>query len=183
MVDTRSVEWTEEQEKVAIAVLEKIVFCQDQGKLLPGHVFEAHVRSKKSISTELVLFNERDEIYLVKRPSLEENPSEAYPNQWHNPGVILAKNESLEDTFKRLRTREGVRFANLEEIGIFDARDHRGWFLLRVFIARAIGEQANPKGRWFKKDEIPWEGLVNAQREVILPKAIEAYEFRYVIPR
>jgi len=106
VVDPKSIKWTAEEESLAIAVLEKIAYCQDAGKGVPGPVFEAHVQSKKNISTEMVIFNQAGQIYLIKRPSLAENPSEPYPDQWHSPGATHWRNHSTEDTLQRLVDKE-----------------------------------------------------------------------------
>ncbi|MDP2647774.1 MAG: hypothetical protein Q8P35_00815 [Candidatus Yanofskybacteria bacterium] len=179
MIDITSADWTEYEESATIAVLKKIAYCQDQKKPLPVAVFEAHCKSKKNIATELVLFNGEGEIYLVKRPSLEENPNEPYSDQWHNPGVTHNKNESLEDALERLRQSEGLKFSGVEEISHRDSRDDkRGRYLSCIFIANGTGAQINPRGRFFRQGEIPWDELVSAQRETIIPAALEAYNKR-----
>lgn len=176
MIDAKSVEWTEEQERVAIAVLEKIAYCQGQGRGFPGHVFEAHARSKKNISTELVLFNEQGEIYLVQRPSLIENPSEPYPDELHGPGVTHGVDESIEDTLKRLREREGVDFTDARLLDTLEEPQgvKRGRYLMLIFVARAA-KTTNPKGKFYKIDEIPWDLVQITHRKTILPCAIEAW--------
>ncbi|MGC9603057.1 MAG: hypothetical protein ABSF47_01150 [Minisyncoccia bacterium] len=185
MINITSADWTGYEKSIAIAVLQKIAYCQDKGKGLPVEVFEPFCRSKKNISTELVIFNEKGEIYLVKRPSLNENPSEPYPEQYHSPGATHDKNETLENTLERLRRREGVNFSSVE--GVYPPRDsrdkERGRYLLCIFIADAIGAQTNAKGRFFKQEDIPWSELVSVHREIIVPAALEAFKKRNTKPQ
>ena len=78
-VNQKSTGWSPKEVEIAVAVLEKIAYCQDQDISIPGVVWEAHIRSKKNISTEMALFNKKNQIYLIQRPIKEENPSEPYP--------------------------------------------------------------------------------------------------------
>ena len=168
--------WTQEERDLAVAILEKIAYCQNQGQYLPIDVYEAHLRSKKNISTEVVIFNEKGEVYLVERPTLQENPNEPYPGELHSPGTTHPKNESLEDSLKRLARSEGVTFTNIRQIELAEEPGDvkRGRYLMLIFIADAAGTQTNPKGRFYAIWEIPWERVQITHREIVLPKAFEA---------
>ena len=174
-INAESTDWSPEESMAAVAFLEKIAYCQDQGKGMPGPVFEAHVRSKKNISTQIVIHNGAGEVYLIQRPTREQNPSEAYPGKWHSPGVTHGKNELTDpDTFNRLVAREfgGVEFTGAVEMGSPEVKDaERGTYLLRVFLAGIDGAPKNPRGRFFARSEIPWDDLVASHRDVILPTA------------
>ena len=175
-VDPLTPDWSSDGEFLGTMVLEKIASCQDQGKGMPGHLFEAHVRSKKNISTEMVLRNAAGQVYLAQRPTREENPSEAYPGQWYAPGVTHTKNEFTDpDTFRRLVQRElgGVDFTDLKEVANREVKDvERGMYLLRIFTARVEGAPRNPKGRFFDLLKIPWDELVKSHRDIILPTVL-----------
>lgn len=175
-VNPASANWTDDEIRLATAILEKIAFCQQQTDTgLPGHVFEAHLRGKKNVATELVLLNDRREIYLVRRPTREENTSEVFPGALHSPGVIHMARETLADTFERLRVREGIPFQTpvlaCEEEYLDPVR---GMYFLRIFIALATGEPINPRGKWFAIADIPWSEVVASHRDIIIPMAIAA---------
>ncbi|MBI4095143.1 MAG: hypothetical protein HY435_03050 [Candidatus Liptonbacteria bacterium] len=175
MVDPKSTEWTDEEQEVAVAILGKIAYCQNKGKDMPGEVFEAHVRSKKNISTELALFNEKGKLYLVRRPTPWESPSEPYPGQLHCPGVTHGKNEFLGNTFERLKRREGVDFDWVIPAATVDATDsERGMYTLRIFIALARGIPTNPRGAFFFP-HTDGDGLVASHRDFVIPAAMKKY--------
>lgn len=175
-INPSSTDWTEEEVSVAVAVLQKIAYCQNMGKGFPGEVFEAHVVSKKNISTEVVIFDNEGRVYLIERPSLAENPSEPYPGQLHSPGVTHGKNEfTMFDTFQRLEKREfgGVALENIEHVAEQEVGDpQRGIYLLRIYTATTNEEPKNPRGKFYRPEDIPWDRLVESHRDVILPIAL-----------
>lgn len=169
-----STDWTPEEVETALAVLEKIAFCQNQEVDMPGSVFEAHVRSKKNISTEAVILDSAGRIYLVRRPTLEENPSEAYPSQLHCPGVTHGKNEFTEDSFRRLEAREfgGVKFASVAEITSSEIHDERGLYMLRIYLCAVTEEPHNLRGQFYRPEDIPWSEVVSYHRNIVIPAAL-----------
>lgn len=175
MINPQSIDWTGEERKLGVAILEKIAYCQNMGKGFPGEVFEAHVRSKKNISTEVVIFDNEGRVYLIERPSLAENPSEPFPGQLHSPGVTHGKNETTEDTFRRLESKElgEQSLRNIKFVGEEEVEDpQRGMYLLRIFTAVTYAEPKNPRGKFYRPEDIPCERLVGCHRETILPQAL-----------
>lgn len=179
LVNVTSATWTDEEKGVGKAILQKISFCEDERARL-GPMFEPWVKAKKNISTEVVLFNDREEIYLIRRPSKEEKPDEPYPNQDHTPGVTHNKHDTIADTFKALEKREfgGVAMSSVDFVGINEAQDPpRGPYLLLIHVATiANAMPVNPRGRWVAIKGIPWNNLVTSHREKIIPAALEWWE-------
>lgn len=162
---------------VAKRVLQKIACTQEQKKLLPPEVFEAHVASKVNVSTVVVPVNSEGEFYFIRRPSKKEHPSELWPNQWHLPGVTHMKGERLADALKRLKRTEGISFGRLVYVGLFEERyKERGVYLMRVFLTFPKMRLTNPKGKFFALKNIPWKKIIEAEREIILPEALKVYK-------
>ena len=170
--------WNQDETARAVEILEKIARCQDHDYGVPGKVFEAHLRSKKNISTEMGIFDALGRIYLIQRPTLAENPNEPYPGQYHSPGVTHGKNEFTDpDTIQRLVNREfgGVQIVDLRKVDERDIRDEqRGMYRLLIFVGRVEAEPKNSRGRFFDLNEIPWDQLVKSHREIILPIFLKA---------
>lgn len=174
VINVASTTWTDDEKDYGKVILQKISFCEDERARL-GPMFEPWVEAKKNISTEVVLFNDRYEIYLIRRPSKEEKPDEPYPNQDHTPGVTHNKHDKLPDTFKALEKREfgGVAMNSVDFVGIAEVQDPpRGPYLLLVHAATIDAAPVNPRGRWVAIKDIPWENLVTSHREKIIPMAI-----------
>lgn len=172
-IDPGSTDWTLEETEAAAKILDKIAYCHGQGKGVPVRVFEAHLRSKKNISSEVVITNADGEVYLIQRPSMAQSPHEPYPELWHTPGVTHLESEVIPDTFKRLEAREfgGVKLQNVTWVDKAEVKDPpRGRYLLLIFYAHVDAEPKNPRGRFFRAGEIPWDELVPAHRDIILPK-------------
>ncbi|MBI3334874.1 MAG: hypothetical protein HY001_00015 [Candidatus Portnoybacteria bacterium] len=178
VIDVTSTRWTEEEKDYGKVVLEKISHCEDERARL-GLMFEPWVGAKKNISTEVVLFNNKGEVYLIQRPSEEEKPDEPYPNQYHTPGVTHNKHDRIPDTFKALEKREfgGVEMRSIAFVGIDEVQDPpRGPYLLLIHATTTDATPVNPKGRWVAIRDIPWDNLVPSHREKILPKALAWWE-------
>ena len=171
-----SVVWSEEDQIQALAVLEKIRKSL-RNRTLPRKVYEAHLLTYKKISTEAVLMHRNGEIYLAQRPDKTKEPDEPYPGQWHTPGVTHLFDEYLDDTFRRLVERELGSYVWLEmpiEVGGFDYNDAcRGMYELRVYLIRIGGlPKSDMRGRFFKAEIVESLDLVEAHRDIILPKAL-----------
>lgn len=165
--------WSLEERELAVAVLGKIAHCQDQNVRFPVDVFEALCRAKKNVSTELVLFNEEREVYLIRRSILDENPDEPYPGQFHSPGVTHNKSEGTPETLDHLRREEGIDLRDLQFVCDVEMMDPpRAMYLARVHVAQIKGQPVNPQGRFFAPDDIPWDKVIRCHREVLLPLAI-----------
>ncbi len=179
VINIDSAEWSAEEIEAGVAVLRKIAHCYDTVGRIPGKVYEAHLRSKKNISTEMVVFNERGEVYLIERPPLEENPSEPFPGELHSPGVTHLQGEFTEpDTFNRLvRSEFGGR--SLRMVQKAEELDHseamRGMYRLIIYVGMTDGEPVNPRGRFYGINEIPWDRLVASHREVVVPAGIRHF--------
>lgn len=171
----KSLTWSLEEEEMACQVLEKIKNFQDHLVRLPERVFEAHARSKKNVSTEMVAFNDLGQIYLIRRPSFEKNPNEPYPNQLHVPGATLKRSETLQTSIERLERRElrGVRCSKTHLVDCSEVYDEqRGGYILRIVLARTRSQSVNSRGKFYAISDIPWKELVSSHRDIILPKAI-----------
>lgn len=176
MINTHNVEWSNKERKKALLVLEKITkSVQSNG--LPPDIFEAMARAKKNISTEIIVLNQKNEIYLIQRPSLDENPFEPYPNQWHSPGVTHNALESNQQSFERVVKEElgDVGIIKKYEAGINEFQDPpRSRYLGFVNIVLVEGEpNASDRGKFFKIDKIPWTELIGSHREIVVPRALE----------
>ncbi len=159
-----------EKRELILRVLREIEHLQKKGRRLPPDVFEAHLESKKNLSTIVAVFNARGRVFLIKRPGFKENPSELYPNQLHFPGVTHMKDERLRDTLRRLAREEGLRLTRLMNLGIHEVYYRgRGLYVVYLFAARARGRQANPRGKFFDLAKIPRAKLIVAERKEILP--------------
>lgn len=176
-MDAGSYVWTDEEQRAGVALFRKIVTTQDAGKYLPIEVFEAKLSAGKNISTEMVVFDREGRVYLIERPGLDTSPHEPFPGLWHTPGVTHMGNERFESTVARLEKREfGGELENVTFVDTAEAADPpRGLYLLLIHYAFVYAELANPRGRFFRQDDIPWDQLVTSHREVILPKALKAY--------
>lgn len=178
VINVASAAWTDEEKDYGKAVLQKISHCEDERARL-GPMFEPWVGAKKNISTEIVLFNNREEIYLIRRPSKEEKPDEPYADRDHTPGVTHNKHDVIADTFKALEKREfgGVAMSSVASVGVAEAQDPpRGPYLLLIHAATIDATPVNPKGRWVAIKDIPWDNLVTSHREKIIPAALEWWE-------
>lgn len=176
IVDFHTVTWTQEELDAGVAILQKMSFCQEGPEGLPVEIFEKFLQIKKNISTELVAFNTRGELFLRRRPSRAQNPSELFPRQWHSLGVTHGKNEYLRDTFARLKKQElgGGEIKNIAEVlPPVEAKDpQRGIYLCRVFVGETDDLPQDDTQRYFSEDTIPWEELVLSHRTVIIPQAL-----------
>ncbi len=182
LVDPTTTVWTEEERVAALDVLAKIALCEKEGMRLEN-IHEARTRGAvKNISTEAVCFNEKDSsVYLIERPSLEENPDEAYPHAKHSPGVTHGALETDEMALERLIAREfgGVKPNEVRFIGKENATDPpRGLYLLliHVLIFKWGAEPKNLKGRFYRREEIPWDELIQSHKNIILPKALKWWD-------
>ncbi len=179
MIDPKSTGWTQEEKDLAITVLEKIAYCQDQHQLLPSEIFEAHGKTKKNISTGLVLFRGR-EIYLIQRPDRDENPCEPYPMMWHNPGKTHAKNDLTEEALVKIVEQElGLNYAQLLNVRQVRVNHYetpvppREMYLFQVFVAHTRAEPKNPKGKFFPFEAIPWDDIIPMNRDSYIKDLVE----------
>lgn len=144
---------------------------------LPRPVFEGFRQNVKNVSTEGVFFNEHEEVYLIKRPSLAMTPHEPYPDKWHSPGETHGSHESNHDVFKRLIHEELGSIKVLEQLGPFFQEGHdppRAWYELLITPALIRGvPNADARGKFFNIGKIPWDDLVGSHRTIILPLAIK----------
>lgn len=157
----------------------KVVAEYAKARTLPPAVFEALLQAHKKISTELVIFNLKGEVLLKKRPSLEENPAEPFPNQWHSLGVTHAPSESTQDAFDRLVRDElgnNVKLSEVFDVGLIDVNDsERGRCLSFVKIVTLSGGEITKKGgvgEFFDPDNLPSPIVVN-HRNLIIPAAVK----------
>lgn len=95
-------DWSPEREQIALKVL-KDMESDTHARRLPPAVFEALCALHKRISTELIAFSpEGTDVWMVQRPTLEQNPSERFPGAWHVPGVVHSPAETDRKAFDRL---------------------------------------------------------------------------------
>lgn len=162
--------WLRHERELAIRVLREIGDLQKKGKRLPPDIFEAHLKSKKNVSTIVAVFDAKERVFLIRRPGLKENPAELYPNQLHFPGVTHMKDERLRDTLRRLVRDEGLRFSRLMSLGVREVYYRgRGLYAVYLFAARARGRQANPRGEFFDLAAARRVKVIAAERREILP--------------
>ena len=172
---TEGTMWSGFESDVAKAILEKIAFCQDQEVLLPEEVFNALALAKKNIATELAVFNDKGEVYLVQRPSLDEKPLEPYPSKWSLPGTIHNKNDYPSTTLRRLEKMElgGAKIKKFHWAGQDDLEDEqRGMTHHIVIVAKTYQDPDSPRGRFYKIDEINHKEVIKNQSRYLLPLAI-----------
>lgn len=169
--------WTNKECAVAKAVLQKIAHCQNQSADLPGEVFEAHLRSKKNISTNVAIFNDNGQVYLIQRPSLKEYCDEPYPNLWHFPGVTHLGGELYSETLIRLSRKElgGVYFRDVHAAGQRDSIvNKRGLYIHILVITRTTSNPNNSKGMFYTPNELLHRfDMIHYHRTVFLPLFLE----------
>ncbi|MBI3305161.1 hypothetical protein HYZ80_02475 [Candidatus Parcubacteria bacterium] len=129
------------------------------------------------------------QVLLMRRPTKEEEPSEAFPGLLHSPGTVIQApdaiplgddiqariaREDLEAAFRRLETKE---LAPAKFIGwpqLVDVRlipePTRGVFCCLIHLARIEGTPAN--GAFYPADLLP-DDLVPSHR-IIVPTALKA---------
>lgn len=177
--DATSTKWTADELRAAEQFFAKIAATRsitEVRRRLPGPVFEGFRQNMKNVSTEGVFFNERGEVYLIRRPSLETKPHEPYPNMWHSPGETHS-DEWNGDVFKRLIPEELGQIEILDQLGPFLDEGHdlpRARYVLLITPTLIRGTpNADARGRFFRISDIPWDQLVASHREKILPHAIQ----------
>ncbi len=170
--------WLETHEDLAVRVFQEIRTAQRNKQGMPPAIYEAFLPTHTKKSTELVIFDDTGRIYLVRRPSKEQKPSEPYPNQLHSPGVTHQTGETWETSFQRLRDTElGPNAVLIEPVfaGIKSVDDPvRGLYDLHIYVTRLEGGElmAGADAKFYKLSEIPQDELVASHRDIILPNAI-----------
>lgn len=94
--------------------------------------WQAWLSQAPILCVDAVIFNNKQEVVLVKRSS---QPFQGY---WHLPGGIVRKGETLDRALRRvILTEVGIKeFKIIKQLGVFDdpQRDPRGHFITMVFI-------------------------------------------------
>lgn len=120
------------------------------------------------------------EVLLEQRPSRDVAPEEAFPGEWHSPGVggrkalvVDGETDATEQNFFRLLERRELTPAKFKSgTPIFVDRafvsDHRGAYLTLIYLAQLEGVPA--RGHFFPIDALP-EPLVGTHQRTILPTA------------
>lgn len=156
-------------------------------RTLPLEVFEAHLKTFKTVSTEAVLINEPGEVFLSRRPSSEKSPHEPFPGQWHCPGVTHLLDEDGMVANTRLFGKEigtdvriidgPARVTRGDGSPLESFEPVRGRYLLLVLLFRTRGiPKGSHPGRFFAKGEIPWDEVQVVHRNIILPAALDCAE-------
>ena len=175
MIDSSSLTWSDEERAVAIEVLKKIRTCSLARQPYPADVFEAQAASKKNVSTEGVFVNERGQVYIIKRPSLVQNPTEPYPDFWHSPGVMHAAFEDNDEAFARLVKSELGDVTILERrgpIAIEAEAPPRAKFTMLIMPTLISGTPNKTRGQFVDVADIAWDTLLACHRHQILPIAL-----------
>lgn len=135
---------TQEEVDATVRQLRSIEGAIAAGVRLPSSVFEGIRLIAKNISTEVVVFDNCDRVYLAKRPSLAENPAEPYPEQFHSFGVTHGAFESDDEAKERLIEREIGPDADLDGphpvTDLTLPPDVRGRYMALIHIARCRGK-------------------------------------------
>lgn len=159
----------------------------DEGEYLPPEVFEAHVKTYRKTSTEVVFFDTEGRIFLSYRP--EENVHDPYRGKWHSPGVTHLRDDKGSQPYLRLlRTEISEGSVNIDGPYLVGEKPsdepQRGPYNLRIHIARVFdGEQSlRSKGTFFPIDEIPYDQLVESHRNIVIPTALAYARDRGWIP-
>lgn len=176
-INENCVNWNSEEIALAVKVMRKIAYCQKNGERLPGPVFEAHVESKKNVSTELVVFDAEGSVLLIERPSLSENPTEPFPGELHVPGAThMLETESA--AMRRLIDQEldGLSILGRRKIlEVESLNSKRGIYRMIIYAALASGIPKDSHARFHPPALIPWDRLLRSHREVVLPAALQYY--------
>lgn len=129
------------------------------------------------------------QVLLMRRPTKEEQPSEAFPGLLHSPGTVIRTpdaiplgddvaariaREDLEAAFRRLEAKElapakFIGWPQLVDVRLIPEQT-RGVFCCLVHLARIEGTPA--KGAFYPVDPLP-DDLVPSHR-VIIPTALRA---------
>ncbi|MBI2624090.1 hypothetical protein HYW67_01175 [Candidatus Parcubacteria bacterium] len=129
------------------------------------------------------------QVLLMRRPTKEESPSEAFPGLLHSPGTVIRTpdaiplgddvaariaHEDLEAAFKRLETKElapakFIGWPQFVRVRVIP-EPTRGVFCCLVHLARIEGTPA--KGTFYPADPLP-DDIVPSHR-IIIPTALKA---------
>jgi ADP-ribose pyrophosphatase YjhB (NUDIX family) len=177
---TNTVNWTPEEINQALQVYTKIGLCYDsvlpKDHPLPQEVYEAKARVEKLLAVELVLLR-GDDIYLVKRPSIEVAPHEPWPNQLHIPGTTFVPSETRDHAWERL-VQEDLNGANMKHVQMVGPLDYhappRGVVTTLIHKAYTDDDPANDQGEFYP---IGWtlqsDEVISFHRELLIPFALK----------
>lgn len=182
IINTVSVEWTEDEKFLWNGMRKKLALCFEKGARL-GQIYEDFLALKKNISTEAAIFNQEGMLYVVRRPSKDEKVEEPYPNMEHCPGTTHELQDAFPDTVLRIGIREFNKpllhvVPVFPEAGKFlpEVQDPpRGPYLQCVIVAMAPGDPINKRGRFVPIGQIPWDQMVASHRNVVIPEALRFY--------
>ncbi len=178
MTTSKNTGWTPQSEKDAVSLL-RTIERDAKTRQLPSEVFEAFVRTFKKVATELVIFNEKGHIYLTKRLSKEQNPTDPYASEWHIPGAMHSARETSEMVYQRLLKNEIGSAVKLDEpvqVGVYEVDDgRRGMFYGLINVTRVSSGEIpiNEYAAFFDPKELP-EPIVSFHRDMVIPQACAA---------
>jgi len=168
--------WTPQLEAEAIRIL-TIIETEVKERRLPRAVYEAFVRTHKKISTELVLYNEKGKIWLIRRPSKDINPDDPYAGEWHLPGVVHNAHETTAQAFDRL-FRQEIGEGELDEhseVKTFEIDDgRRGLYCALLHVCRLRMGMPHNEGDadFFAPSALPTP-IVTFHKDVLIPEALK----------
>lgn len=165
--------WSDTEREAALTVFEKMarnntawLTARRNGTPLteypmPHDLYEAHRLTMKSVSSEIGVFDEQNRILLIKRPSLNEDPAEPYPDLWHVPGTRHIGDETEQEALERLLTDEVGTAAETRFIGHKEYHTNGRTGLSFLYIARLPSHSlaTNEKSGWFETHALPSETL------------------------
>jgi ADP-ribose pyrophosphatase YjhB (NUDIX family) len=133
----------------------------------------------------LTISNAYEAVYLrsIHRAKLEvlmtkRDNQGVYPNQWHCPGSVQRPRESEEELFSRLAEHEfKTPIVARRLVEIYDLpNEARGHFKLHIYLINLqLGK--NHAGNWFDVENLP-DNTIWHHRDIVIPKAAEAFGFR-----